>query len=437
MRAMLARNRQPLFEPPLSTADELAAAMTVATRYRCDLVATYSTDRIVTALARAAADWLRPDEPLRDFAIDAIARVTGCHRDMVATGIDFIFSAVTADGLQRLARAEDPARETVTGTFFYALAGNVPGQGIPAIARALLSRSIAIVRDSERQPVITAAFRETLRRHEPELAAMVIPVAWSHRSGDRALESAVIKAAARVELYGADRTVSDLAARYRTDASGICELHGARVSAGLVPPGADLAQAARGFAVDVAMYEGRGCLTPHVILVEGTGSRASEFADALGRELAECEARWPRARGTVEEERDRRQFIDNAELRVLGPPVGRPSADRCLIGPSGAWCVHQSSDPTITLGPGLRCVRVATVTDRVAAIAALRAAKPPLAGVGVAGALAGDVTGATGGAALSTELRAAGATLVCRAGRMQAPPIDWRPYAQSTGPESR
>ncbi|HET9062865.1 MAG TPA: acyl-CoA reductase [Candidatus Binatia bacterium] len=432
MRAMVARNRQQLFEPPLSTADELAAAMTAAERGRRDVVAMYSTDRIVTALARAAADWLRPDEPLRGFAIDAVARATGFHRDMIATGIDYIFSAVTADGLQRLAGAEHSARATVPGAVFYALAGNVPGQGIPAIGRALVAGSIAIVRDSERQPVITAAFRETLRRHEPALAAMVIPVAWSHRSGDRALESAVIKAAARVELYGSDRTVADLAARYRTDASGICELHGARVSAGLVPPGADLAQAARGFAVDLAMYEGRGCLTPHVILVEGAGSRASELADALGHELGACEARWPRARGTIEEECDRRRFIDDAEMRALVARSDRPNAERCLMGPSSAWCVHQSSDPTITLGPGLRCVRVAAVADRAVAIAALRAANPPLAGVGVAGTPTGGDSSGADDAALSTALRAAGATLVCPAGRMQAPPIDWRPDARVT-----
>jgi acyl-CoA reductase-like NAD-dependent aldehyde dehydrogenase len=434
---MVARGRQPLFEPPLSTADEFTAATTAAEHYRRDFVATYSSERVVTALVRAAADWLRTDEPLRGFAIGEIARTTGFHRDMVATGIDFIFSAVTADGLQRLAGAERSTRETTPGTIFYALAGNVPGQAIPAIARALLAGSIAVVRDSERQPVITAAFRETLRRHEPALAAMVIPVAWSHRSGDRALESAVIKAAARVELYGSDRTVADLDARYRTDASGICELHGARVSAGLIPAGTDLVQAARGFAVDVAMYEGRGCLTPHVILVEGDGSRASEFTDALGRELAECEARWPRPRGTVEEERERRQFIDRAEMRALAAPPDRSSADRCLIGPSGAWCVHQSSDPTITPGPGLRCVRVAAVADRAAAIAALGAAKPPLAGVGVGGAPDGDRTSATDYATLPMELRAAGATLVWPAGRMQAPPIDLRPNAHSTGPARR
>lgn len=431
MRAMLEHDRQPLFEPPLSTADELAAATPVAERYRRDVVATYSSERIVTALVRAAADWLRPDEPLRGFAIDEVARAAGFHRDMVATGIDFIFSAVTPDSLRRLARAEDSGRATAPGTIFYGLAGNVPGQGIPAIARALLARSIAIVRDSERQPGITAGFRETLRRYEPALAAMVIPVAWSHRSGDHALESAVNKIAGRVELYGSDRTVAELAARYGSEASGICELHGARVSAGLIPPGADLAQAARGFALDVAMYEGRGCLTPHVILVEGAVSRASELADALGRELAECEAQWPRARGTVEEERERRQFIDHAEMRALAAPADRSSADRCLIGPSGAWCVHQSSDPSITLGPGLRCVRVAAVADRAATVAALGAAKPPLAGVGVADGVAVGGTEAIDDATLSVELRAAGATLVCPAGRMQAPPIDWRPNAHS------
>jgi hypothetical protein len=304
----------------------------------------------------------------------------------------------------------------------------VPGQSVPAIARALLTRSIAIVRDSERQPAITAAFRETIRRHDPVLAALVLPVAWSHRRGDRSLERSVITAADRVELYGSDRTLEGLASRYRSGASVGCELHGARVSAGLVLPGADIAAAVRSFAVDIAMYEGRGCLTPHVILVEGDTERASVCADALARELAACQARWPRAHGSLEEESGRRRFIDDAEMRAIANPAGR---DRCLLGPSSAWCVYQTSEPTITLGPGLRCVRVAAVANHEAALAALRAAMPPLAGIGVAEAEPRVDATEIHDASLAAALRAAGATLVCAAGKMQAPPIDWQPDAGS------
>lgn len=428
MRAMASHSSQPLFTPTIASADGLAAALAVAHRCRRDVIEGFTTDRIVAALATAAADWLRPDEPLRRFAIDEVARASGFHRDMVATGIDFIFSAVTVDGLHRLART---AGMRSPGVGFFSLAGNVPGQGVAAIARSLLARSIAIVRDSDRQPVITAAFRETLHRYEPTLAAMVLPVTWSHQNGDRSLESAVVGAADRVELYGSDRTVGDLADRYRQRGSTGCELHGARVSAGLVPAGADIEAAACGLAVDVAMYEGRGCLTPHVILVEGDAPRTAKVADALARALTACETRWPRAHGTVEEERERRRFIDDAEMRALAATAERRYAERCLLGPSSAWCVRQTCDASIRLGPGLRCVRVASVADRNAAIATLRAATPPLAGVGVAGTSAREGESGIEDAAFDALLRNAGATLVCPAGRMQAPPIDWRPEGQS------
>jgi acyl-CoA reductase-like NAD-dependent aldehyde dehydrogenase len=429
MKTTPASKSQPLFEPPLSSADDLAAALAAAERCRRDVISSYSNERIIAALAAAAADWLRSDEPLRVVAINEVARATGFHGDMVATGIDFIFSAVTVDGLERLARSEGAAGPRAV---FYSLAGNIPGQGVPAIARSLLGRSIAIVRDSERQPVITPAFREALRRYEPALAAMVLPVTWSHRLGDRALERVVVEIAERVELYGSDRTVGDLASRYRSGGRASCGLHGARVSAGLVLPEAEIAAAARAFAVDIAMYEGRGCLTPHVILVEGNLQRASQLADELARELAAREARWPRARGTVDEERERRRFIDDAEMRALAAPSGPPQTERCLLGPSSAWCIHHTSDTTITLGPGLRCIRVARVAERAAAIDALRAATTPLAGVGVAGATTHPGASGVDDAALDSGLRAAGATVVCPAGRMQAPPIDWRP--QATGP---
>jgi hypothetical protein len=427
---VVARNRQPTLAPPLATAAEVEAALAAAERSRREVFDAYPTDRIVTALVRAAGDWLDPSEQLRSSAIDEVARATGLHRDMVATGIDFIFSAVTADGLHRLARDRGLTANRGPRAVFYSLAGNVPGQGVPAIARALLSRSIAIVRDSERQPAISAAFRETLHRYEPALAAMVVPVAWSHRSGGSAIERAIAAAAERVELYGTDRTIHELATRYASGGSGGCELYGARVSAGLVPPAADIVPAARGFAVDVAMYEGRGCLTPHVILVEGPAERAAALADALADELAAGEARWPRARGTAEEERDRRRFIDDADLCTLAGDGRSAQRDRCLVGPAAAWCVHQSSTTSVTIGPGLRCVRVAPVADRAAAIAALDSAAPPLAAVGVACVTSPDAVTGIDDADLAAALRSAGATLVCPAGRMQAPPIDWRPDAR-------
>lgn len=423
MRAMAARSPKPLFELPISGIEQLAAALSEAERCRQEVVRTYSTERIIAALAGAAVDWLRPDEPLRALATEEVARTTGFHRDMVATGIDFIFSAVTVKALERLAEA---VASSASRTVFHSLAGNVPGQGVPAIARSLLARSIAVIRDSERQPVLTAAFRETIRRYEPALAAMVLPVIWSHRDTDRSLERTVVKAAERIELYGSDRTVGGLAFRYRAGSSMTCELHGARASAGLLPVTAETAQAAKAFAVDVAMYEGRGCLTPHVILVEGAPARATVFADALATALADCEKRWPRARGTVEEERERRRFIDDAELRALAT---KGEAARCLVGPVSAWCVEQAIDATIGLGPGLRCVRIASVPGRDEAIAALRAAAPALAGVGVGGATTGTEGAGIDDVALAGELGSAGATLVCPAGRMQAPPIDWQPQA--------
>ena len=68
MRAMAAHPPMALFQPPLSDIEDLAAALAEAERRRREVVQTYSTDRIIAALAGAAADWLRPDEPLRALA---------------------------------------------------------------------------------------------------------------------------------------------------------------------------------------------------------------------------------------------------------------------------------------------------------------------------------------------------------------------------------
>ena len=82
--------------------------------------------------------------------------------------------------------------------------------------------------------------------------------------------------------------------------------------------------------------------------------------------------------------------------------------------------VSPRSTRAARLGPGLRWVEVTAVRGVKDAITILARTEHPLAAVGIA-----DEDHERAVARLREPLERVGVTLVCRAGRMQAPPIDW------------
>jgi len=400
-------------------AGELAAALRKAESARARVIADLDDACVIAALAAAAAEWMGPDSELRRRIARELAAVTRLHADLVSTGLEFAFAAVTEDSLRELVRRERvSANRQGPAAVFYALAGNVPAQAVPPIIACLLARSVALIRDSERQPLVTEAFRESIARARPELAEMIVPVAWSSANPTkeaREIESLVVGAARRIELFGSDSTVSWLSTRYAALTPTETARHTTRLSAGIVTADADLDAAAEAFALDVVMYEGRGCLTPHVLLVEGAKSRADDFGARLAPSLRRLQDRWPRARGTLEEESSRRAWIDRSEIAHLS----RDADGALLLGEAAEWCVSIEADEQLTLGPGLRCVTLRAAGDRDQTFRALARASTPLAAIGVA---SGDPRAI---ADLKATLPPIGVTLVCPAGRMQAPPIHW------------
>jgi hypothetical protein len=407
--------------------DTLVHDLARASAARARVLDGATNDHLVGVLAGAARLWSRRDFQPRARTIERLAARLAMHPEMVAHGLDDLFGSITEDSLaELLGEAQDPAalERAVTGPLarrrrllgapvvLYALAGNVPGLAIAPLVASVLARSIAIIRDSARQPWLTRAFLDTVAEHDPDVAALIVPEFWD--AADHARERRVFELAARVELYGSDPTLADIRARHPHAGTRIVE-RGTRLSAGLVTATADTACAAA-FAEDLVLYDGLGCLSPHAIVVEGGRRRAAALAERMAAALEELERRWPRQpRGFALETR-RRGFIDAAEARSLGS-----DRDELLRGAGDAWVVHVTEAVRLELGPGLRCVRVVACEDRAAALALLGTAPTPLAAVGLA--LDGA---ATERHAVENELRGLGATHVCAPGRMQAPPITWR-----------
>ncbi|HYB98159.1 MAG TPA: acyl-CoA reductase [Candidatus Limnocylindrales bacterium] len=409
---------------PVSTAAAMEQAIREASRARAHVIETMTTAEIIEILAAAANAWRQPHYGPRARLLSLLARDLRMPLALLDKGLEAIFGAVSERELRRMVEneSENPlaldepvecgrvARLLGPRIVFHSLAGNVPGLSIPPIVSALLARSICIVRDSDRQPHLTAAFLSTLADFSRDLAAMVIPASW--RAGDMGMEKLIFEQAQRVELTGSDSTIASMVSRHPRRP---IVTRGSRVSVGVVPRQSDTDQWKDGFATDIVMYEGMGCLTPHVIFVEGDEKRGKRLARLLGIALSRYEALYPRIPREMALEARRRSFLDAAEMMAA-----RDRDDILQRGRGDAFVVHYHRDAPVVIGPGLRCIVVATVEDRADLYDRLRRSHAPLAAVGL-----GLETDHPAYPDLAHSLESLGATLICAPGQMQAPPIAW------------
>jgi hypothetical protein len=192
--------------------------------------------------------------------------------------------------------------------------------------------------------------------------------------------------------------------------------HGHRLSVAAIGPGATtggaLARAAEGLALDVALWDQLGCLSPLAVFVaEGDEKAADRVAEALAEALARAEERWPRGRVDDPALAAAARERADAELRAA---AGR----RVGVHAGSGWTVLREADASWRPAPLHRFVRVHPVADPDGLGPALAPLRRHLAGVAFAGF--GDAT-----ARVSRRLAELGASLVCAPGTLQAPPLDW------------
>ena len=381
-----------------------------------------SNTEITTALVDSALTWSAPDYPPRRRVTKALAASNRVDPGMISAALDAIFGVVTTAEITELLRREagdagmlEPralGARTPAGSgrrcgprlLYCATAGNLPGQSVPVLVSAAFARSAVVIRDSVRQPGLTAAFVESIRATDTALGDTFVVI-----DGARGEENdAAVRYAGRIEISGRDETLEILSARYRDIAPAEIVLHGSRSSVAVVAAGADLTAAAKAVALDAVMYEGRGCLTPHTVFVE---QDALAFAEQLANALARLQVRWPRKTQSLAEETARRAFIDNAELSALSD-----TESMILRGREDAWCVGLGLATDVGPGPGHRCMRVVATANRRATLKQLSNTENPPASVAIAGEAV---------EAAKEDFREIGATRVCKTGELQRPPLYW------------
>jgi len=297
------------------------------------------------------------------------------------------------------------------------LAGGIPMPTLLSMLLPLALHSPVLVKTASRDPVTAPLVAASLAEVDAELGRAVEVL--SFRAADEGALSAFLDAPC-VVANGSDETIAQVSARLAGGASPRrLVTHGHRLSLAVLGPeatqGEALARAAEGLALDTALWDQLGCLSPVAVFVEGPQCRggAERIAAALAEALATADTRWPRGEIDAWAASAIRSERSEAEMRAA---AGREVAVHA--GPGTRWTVVLEDDARFRPAPLHRFLRVHPVPDREALLSALQPVARHLAAVAIAGF-------GTDGAGVTRELRHLGASRVCRPGRLQSPPLGW------------
>jgi hypothetical protein len=354
-------------------------------------------ERVIDALDRALHAWRAPGSLWR-------ARLAREHPVYSAEGVDLGVAVGlerwTGECLSSLRAREVPESSAPPGVSAVWLAGSIPPSAFAAILLPLVAGSAVYAKPSSSDPVSPRLFAESLRAVDAGVARAVA-------IGDdaRALEQADA-----VIAHGSDETLREIRARVPVHAPFVA--YGHKLSAAAVGRDADLPSAAQQLALDVALYDGRGCLSPAYAFVEDVPrGRAEAFAEQLAEALERAARELPR--GALD-------LTEQAQLRDLRAGLAARE-DTKLWTSSGslAWTVAVSEFSDAPPVPGqLRTVPVVPVRDLEGLKAWCNGLAPHLSTLGRSGWAERD-------AELAPMVLRAGGSRLCPLGRMQLPPIDW------------
>ena len=227
------------------------------------------------------------------------------------------------------------ASTPVTPAAHVLLSGNVFVAALRAIAIAVASSTRVFVRTSRRDPSLTKALHELV----PELFTLVPELRPS--AGDH------------VWAYASDDTLAWVRAALPR---GVWfHPHGHGFGVAVIEPSAtaDLASAARAIALDTALFDQRGCLSPRLVCVVGTIVQARSVAQALASTLVGVEREVPPGSRSPEETAEARRARDTATyaFETIDAGSGWLSVGTQIVVPPPSRSLHVvgSTEPLLML----------------------------------------------------------------------------------------
>jgi len=354
----------------------------------------------------------REDQSRWSTAIRAMAEALGYSKELLALSLLALVRPLRDVGW--VANTLHPRRELMG----FIMPGNMPGAGLHELVTALLAGCAALVKTSAAEPIFFAELATTLRELDAgfgsDFGERLAVFNWGRE--DQGLTETLLESCDRIVALGADATIAHFAHNAGgKDLVGFgSRVSGAAVMREAVRDNARLAQTARAVALDCALFDQRGCLSPHHVFVE---YQVREFAAQLAASFGELRGLFDKDGGP------RRMELENAVAVRRAREVARWRA----IGGGAVqlWEDHNfhstvvfDQDARFTASPGFRTVYVSPFAN----LADLERRLEPARGGLEAFAVAGDESRVR---VVRTMLQSLGASYICPPGEMQSPPLDW------------
>lgn len=343
-----------------------------------------SVHDIVDVLGRTGERFLDDSDDLRREALEWVPRAAGLSTAMGRAVLDGMAADWTRPVLREWLEAEFARPDCLDGLVRVGernvmavgpglctqiVSGSVPGVGVQALLVSLMVKAPTLLKPGLGDVVLPVLFARGLREEDPDLADAV--AVWYWPGGSASVEREALSAAEVAIVYGSDETVESL--RSLAPATTRFVAHHHRLGVGVVGREAlggsgPVERAAADVATAVAMFDQRGCVCPHVVLVEeGAEVSPEAFARVLSSALASMEQGLPAGELELDEAAALQQLRSVAEM---GAATG---ATRVHHGGSGAsWTVI--FEPGFSVGPptASRAVRVHPADGIDAVVARLR-----------------------------------------------------------------
>ena len=378
---------------------------------------------VLEILAGVLDEW---NDPASEWRLELERRLpgaTGFSPENVAAGLAHGLSDWTGAALYELVQRElgdptpDEALAGPVATGFpvtsVLLAGSIPMPTLMSLLTPLVLRSPVLAKSPSRDQISADVFARSVAARDTELGRCIRVVCFA---GDDAAAIDAFLGADCIAASGSDQTLTAVRARIRGPRRLVA--YGHRVSVAVLGPeacdGHALGDVAERLALDIALWDQLGCLSPIGVYLDDA-SAAGRVAAALAEALASLEKTLPR--GEIDASAAARIVHERAEAELRAASDGRMA----LHASEGtAWTVVCESDAELRPTPLHRFIRIHPLrtADTTQLRTALGPLEPHLAAVALEGF--GSRT-----ATLSRELAAAGASRICRPGSLQAPPLAW------------
>ncbi len=350
-------------------------------------------DDILAAWNGTLAAFVDPNSPERRELDPDLLAATGLSPAGLDRGLRTIGAGMAGEPAAGSLRRAPKQHED--GFSLVVLPANPPGLMLQSLLPALAARSPVLFKSSRAEPFFARAFLDALGRRLPILRDAYATATWT--GGDASIEAHLYAGVRLVVAYGNESTIASVT----TAGPRKLVAFGAKLSLGWVGADADPDRAARGMALDIALFDQRGCLSVEAMLVDHTAADA--FANSLADALAQLATELPPGRAGDAERAGVRLAREDADLRGLTWFGEAFDTGTVIVEP----------DTRIRPSPGLRTVRIHSVSE----LPPLDDWNGRLQGI----ALAGPMT-----ATVRRAFQQAGVSRFAPAGRLQATDAAWR-----------